>query len=72
VKYWTIDASTGHHNALHNLLVDFRQGLISTNAINSALTAYKQFLCRGTILFACVLIELESGEENAIATHRWC
>jgi TPR repeat protein len=40
VKHWMIAASAGNYTAMHNLLVDFEQGLISRDAIDSALTAY--------------------------------
>ena len=35
-----IAASAGNYAAMHNLLVDFEQGLVSRNAIDSTLTAY--------------------------------
>jgi hypothetical protein len=35
-----IAASAGHCNAMYNLLVDFKQGLVSRDVIHSILTAY--------------------------------
>jgi TPR repeat protein len=42
VKHFKIAASAGNHYAMQNLLLllDFEQGLVSRDAINSALTAY--------------------------------
>ena len=40
VKHWIIAASAGHHKAMHNLLITFKQGLVSRNAMDSTLTAY--------------------------------
>jgi hypothetical protein len=40
LKHWTIAASAGHHDAMHNLLDDFKQGVVSRVAIDSTLTAY--------------------------------
>jgi TPR repeat protein len=40
MKHMTIAASAGYYKAMHDLLVDFEQGLISRDAIDSALTAY--------------------------------
>ena len=40
VKHSMIAASAGNDAAMHILLVDFEQGLVSRDAIDSALTAY--------------------------------
>ena len=40
VKHWIIAASAGEYNAMHNLLGDFEQGLVSRDTFDSALTAY--------------------------------
>jgi hypothetical protein len=40
VKHWMIAASAGHHTAMHNLIIAFKQGLVSRNALDSTLTAY--------------------------------
>jgi TPR repeat protein len=40
LKHWTIAASAGHYLAMDNLLIVFKQGLVSRNAINSSLRAY--------------------------------
>jgi TPR repeat protein len=40
VKHCIIASSAGYYAAMHNLLVHFEQGLVSRDAIDSALTAY--------------------------------
>jgi TPR repeat protein len=40
VKHCIIAASAGYHKAMNNLLVDFEQGLVSRESINSTLAAY--------------------------------
>ena len=40
VKHWTIAASAGHYDAMHNMLVAFNHGSVSRNAIDSTITAY--------------------------------
>ena len=40
VKHWTIAASAGSYHAMHNLLVEFEDGIISRDTIDSTLTAY--------------------------------
>jgi TPR repeat protein len=40
VKHFMIAASAGNHYAMQNLLLVIEQGLVSRDAINSALTAY--------------------------------
>jgi TPR repeat protein len=40
VKHWAIAASAGDYLAMDNLLIVFKQGLVSRNAINSSLRAY--------------------------------
>ena len=40
LKHWTIAASAGNYLAMDNLLIVFKQGLISRNAVNSSLRAY--------------------------------
>jgi TPR repeat protein len=40
VKHWMIAASAGYYKAMHNLLITFKQGLVSRNAMDSTLTAY--------------------------------
>jgi TPR repeat protein len=40
VMHWMIAASAGSFNAMYNLLVDFKQGLVSRDVIHSTLTAY--------------------------------
>lgn len=39
-KQLTIAASPGHYSAMHNLLIDLREGLVSRESIDSTLTAY--------------------------------
>jgi TPR repeat protein len=40
VKHWTIAASAGHYDAMHELRVGFEKGCVSRESINSALDAY--------------------------------
>jgi TPR repeat protein len=40
VKHWTIAASGGEFDAMHNLLVALKNGYVSTESIDSTLTAY--------------------------------
>ena len=40
VKHWKIAASAGSYHAMHNLLADFEQGVVSRDTIDSTLTAY--------------------------------
>jgi TPR repeat protein len=40
VKHWTIAASAGDYDAMHNLLVALKKGYVSTESIDSTLTAY--------------------------------
>jgi TPR repeat protein len=42
LKHWTIAASAGHYLAMDNLLIVFKQGLVSRNAIESSLRAYNK------------------------------
>ena len=47
VKHWMIAASAGHYIAMHNLLITFKQGLVSRDSIDSTLkTTVKQFYVR--------------------------
>jgi TPR repeat protein len=40
VKHWIISASAGHNDAMDNLLIAFKKGHVSRNAMDSTLTAY--------------------------------
>jgi hypothetical protein len=40
VKHWMISASAGHNDAMDNLLIAFKKGRVSRNAIDSTLAAY--------------------------------
>jgi hypothetical protein len=40
VKHWTIAASAGCYQSMHNLLVALKKGDVSTESIDSTLTAY--------------------------------
>jgi TPR repeat protein len=40
LKHWMIAASAGEYRSMHQLLVAFKQGLVSTDAIDATLTAY--------------------------------
>jgi TPR repeat protein len=40
VKHWMISASAGHWQAMNSLQIEFKQGLVSRDAIDSTLTAY--------------------------------
>jgi TPR repeat protein len=40
MKHWIISASAGSYHAMHNLLVDFKRGIVSRDTIGSTLTAY--------------------------------
>jgi hypothetical protein len=40
VKHWTISASGGEYEAMHELRILFKQGFISRESINSTLAAY--------------------------------
>jgi TPR repeat protein len=40
VKHWMIAASAGHWHAMNSLQIEFKQGLVSRDAIDSTLTAY--------------------------------
>jgi TPR repeat protein len=40
INYWTIAASAGHYNAMHELRELFDQGVVSRESIDSTLTAY--------------------------------
>jgi TPR repeat protein len=40
LKHMTIAASAGHYDAMDNLLIAFKQGLVSRNAMDSTLSAY--------------------------------
>ena len=41
LKHWTIAASAGHYDAMHQLLVALKKGMVGTDAIDATLTAYK-------------------------------
>jgi hypothetical protein len=40
VKHWTIGASAGCYRSMYNMLVTFKGGLLSRDAIDSTLAAY--------------------------------
>jgi TPR repeat protein len=40
IKHWIIAASAGEYDAMHNLLLDFEQGLVRRESIDSTLSAY--------------------------------
>jgi hypothetical protein len=40
IKHFMIAASAGHYIAMNNLIIAFKQGLVSRNAMDSTLTAY--------------------------------
>jgi TPR repeat protein len=40
VKHWIIAASAGQYNAMYNLMILYKHGQLSTNAIEAPLTAY--------------------------------
>jgi TPR repeat protein len=40
VKHWKTAASAGDHKAMHNLRINFEQGNVSRETIESTLTAY--------------------------------
>jgi tetratricopeptide (TPR) repeat protein len=40
MKHWIISASAGSYHAMHNLLIDFKRGVVSRDTIDSTLTAY--------------------------------
>jgi TPR repeat protein len=40
IKHWTIAASGGDYEAMHNLLVFFEDGVVSRESIDSTLAAY--------------------------------
>jgi TPR repeat protein len=41
-KHWIIAASAGYHKAMNNLLVYFKQGVVSRDTMNSTLEAYNR------------------------------
>ena len=40
IRHFMIAASAGHYIAMNNLIIAFKQGLVSRNAMDSTLTAY--------------------------------
>jgi TPR repeat protein len=40
LKHFMIAASAGEHQAMHNMLIAFKQGLVSRNVLDSTLPAY--------------------------------
>ena len=45
VKHWIISASAGSYHAMHNLLVDFKRGVVSRDTIGFNFDSIQQFLC---------------------------
>ena len=51
IKHWIIAASAGECHAMYNLLSEFKNGLVSRDAIDTTLTAYNN---------ACVNMQSEA------------
>jgi TPR repeat protein len=64
VKHWMIAASAGHYDAMVNLLIAFKQGLVSRDAVDSTLTAYNTSCAemRSEARDAWIKTELEDDE----------
>jgi TPR repeat protein len=53
VKHWMIAASAGDYTAMNSLQIEFKQGLVSRDAIDSTLTAYNN---------SCVMMRSEARD----------
>jgi len=63
IKHWTIAASAGDYDAIHQLITSFKKGHVSRETINSTLTAYNNSCAemRSEARDACIKVEIEMG-----------
>jgi TPR repeat protein len=64
IKHWTIAASAGHYTSMYNLLVAFKEGVVSRESMDSTLAAYNMSCAemRSEARDVCIRIMAETAQ----------
>jgi len=69
IKHWLIGASAGYYKAMLNLQIEFEEGNVIRDAINSTLTAYNNSCVEMRSEARDAYIRLES--KNIVVLRKW-